>query len=152
MSYHHTERETMLVIDSGALPKECLAQAICQLGSDMFPNGSPVDSVYNGCNINCARRPTTMFCTWKCVQHACWSECCCCFKSIRASHWIWPATSNQCKRWCHYTHKDIIIDNDYTGIIDDDHKEDIVGTIMVNLRVTIIVPMSLVNQHRYCYY
>ena len=34
-------------IDSGALSKECLTKAISDMGSAMFPNGAPVDSVYN---------------------------------------------------------------------------------------------------------
>ena len=34
-------------IDSGAMSKECLAKAIPELGTTMFPNGAPVDSVYN---------------------------------------------------------------------------------------------------------
>ena len=34
-------------IDSGASSKECLTKAISDIRSAMFPNGAPVDSIYN---------------------------------------------------------------------------------------------------------
>ena len=39
-------------IDTGAMTKEFLSDVIVQMGSAMFPNGAPVDSVYDSQNGN----------------------------------------------------------------------------------------------------
>ena len=132
-------------IDSGALSKECLAQAIPQLGAEMFPNGSPVDSVYNiqnGKLRSCGEFVATSIVQGgppPCFLHEN------VFKMLVEPNVDLSALNpeehlTESDRQLLTTVKedvsadsDIIIDNGYTGVIDSDHKEDIVGTIMVNL-------------------
>lgn len=132
-------------IDSGAMSKEFLANAIPQMGAVMFPNGVPVDSAYNIQNGNfrsCGELAATSI-----VQ----GEPAPCFLEESAYNMIVrpdiEITDLDLEK--HFTandqqlfknikedvqaHQDVIIENGYTGIINDAHKDDIIGTMMVSI-------------------
>ena len=132
-------------IDTGAMSKECLAQAMPKLGAEMFPNGSPVDSVYNiqnGKLRSCGELVATSI-----VQGG--PPPCFLHKNVFEMLVDPNIDLADLKPEKHLTesdqelltsvkldlnaHTDFIIENGYTGVIDSDHKEDIVGTIMVNM-------------------
>lgn len=132
-------------IDSGAMSKECLAKTIPELGAAMFPNGAPVDSVYNiqnGKFRSCGELVATSVVQGGPPPRFLHENV---FKMLVDPN-VDVAALNPEE---HLTesdlqilngvkddvtaHQDVIIENGYTGVIDDEHKEDIAGTIMVNM-------------------
>lgn len=132
-------------IDSGALSKECLTKAISDMGSAMFPNGAPVDSVYNihnGQFKSCGEIVATSVAQGGPAPHFLHENV---FKmlvnpNISVTH-LDPEehlTENDrqlisaVKKDVN-SYQDVISESGYTGIIDENHKDDIVGTMVVNI-------------------
>jgi len=135
-------------IDTGAMSQEFLANAILEMGKVMFPDGAPMDSMYNVHNKNfqvCGQivavslaqggpPPTVMD------------------DSVYQLLVNPDIDMNSLDVDTHFTAKDktllksvlesetfdsaltdAILENGYTGKIDDFHKEDIVGTMKINI-------------------
>lgn len=132
-------------IDSGAMAKEFLANAISDMGSVMFPDGAPVDSVYNiqnGYFRSCGELAATSI-----VQGGPAP----CFLDENVYNMIITPDVDITKVNLenHFTTKDkelfnnvkqdlsvyqdFILDHGYTGIIDESHKDDIIATMMVSI-------------------
>lgn len=132
-------------IDTGAMSKEFLADAIPSMKALMFPNGAPVDSMYhiqNG-NFKCCgeiaatsivqgRPPPALF--EECVYNMLVNPQAVDLNSLaKEKHF----TQNENVMWEEIRknvkdHQDIILENGYTGPIDDDHVEVIIGTVMAS--------------------
>ena len=132
-------------IDTGALAREFLTECIESMRSDMFPNGCPIDSTYhiqNGnyrtcgqiaavslaqggpspslfeeCVYNTLVNPDIDMMKLNAEEHLCNNE-----KKIvdMIKHDI---KGNQ----------DLILDNGYTGLVDDEHIDEIVGSVIISL-------------------
>ena len=131
-------------IDSGALSKECLTKAISDMGIAMFPNGAPVDSIYNiqnGQFRTCGEIVAISVAQGGPAPHFLHEKV---FKilvnpNINVAH-LNPEehlTENDQQLLNAVqedvsSYQDVITESGYTGIIDENHKDDIVGTMVVN--------------------
>jgi hypothetical protein len=132
-------------INSGAISKECLTKAISDMGTSMFHNGAPIDSVYNihnGQFRSCGEMVATSIAQGGPPPRFLHENV---FKML-VNPDVDVANLNPDE---HLTdddqqlisrvkndvsaHKNTIIDSGYTGVIDEDHKDDIVGTMIVNI-------------------
>ena len=132
-------------IDSGALSKECLTKAISDMGVAMFPNGAPVDSIYNiqnGQFRSCGEIVAISVAQGGPAPHFLHEKV---FKilvnpNINVAH-LNPEehlTENDQQLLSAVqadvsSYQDVITESGYTGIMDENHKDDIVGTMMVNI-------------------
>ena len=132
-------------IDSGALSKECLTKAISDMGVAMFPNGAPVDSIYNiqnGQFRSCGEIVAISVAQGGPAPHFLHEKV---FKilvnpNINVAH-LNPEehlTENDQQLLSAVqadvsSYQEVITEIGYTGIIDENHKDDIVGTMVVNI-------------------
>lgn len=132
-------------IDTGAMSKEFLSDTILQMAQTMFPNGIPVDSVYNIQNGNfrsCGELVATSI-----VQGG--PPPCFLDESAYSMLTKPDVELTRLDQQKHFSdsdrllfenmkkdvqvHNDMIIENGYTGIIDDSHKDEIVETVMMSI-------------------
>jgi hypothetical protein len=132
-------------IDNGALAKEFFTNLVSEIGENIFPNGSPKDSmldVHNGTFYTCGQivaasiaqgGPPPSFledCVYAMLVNS----------NVDLSTLV-PQTHLTSQEQAlleaikndPITLQDIILEHAYTGKIDKDHVDDIVGTVMVSL-------------------
>jgi len=131
-------------IDSGAMSKEFLAQAILDMGNIMFPGGTPVNSTYNVQNgyfqscgeivaVSLAQGGPPPCFLEECVYDTMVnleSD----FTNLNEMH-ITPQEKKMLEniRSDLDNHNDTIVDHGYTGKIDQEHISDIMGSNMISL-------------------
>ena len=132
-------------IDSGAMAKEFLSDAIEEMGPAMFPNGVPVDSVYNIQNGNfrsCGELvatsivqggPPPRFLDGSAYNMLIKPDIDITKLDIQenfsdSDRQLFESIKKDVK-----AHKDMIIENGYTSIIEDTRKDEIVETVMVSI-------------------
>ena len=132
-------------IDTGALAKEFFANAVCEIGTTLFPEGSPIDSTHYVQNGNF--RVAGEIVAASLAQGGpppCFLEDCVFDTLVNSDVDIRNLNPGQ-----HMTaserrlidniredvsqHQDVIIEHGYTGKIDAAHIDDIVGSIMVSI-------------------
>ena len=132
-------------IDSGAMAKEFFTSAIDKIGKNIFPNGSPVSSmlnVHNGTFHTCGQivaatiaqgGPPPCF-TEECIYDMLVNQDVDMNALVAEKH----LTSHEQAVLTAITDdptsfQEVILEHEYTGKIDTDHVNDIVGTVMVSL-------------------
>ena len=126
------------------MSKECLTKAISDMGTIMFLNGAPVDSIYKihiGQFRSCREIVATSIAQGGHPPRFVHENV---FKMIVDPN-VNVANLNRDDLMGHdqeilnsvenniIAHTDLIIDSGYTGIIDEDHKYDIIGTMLINI-------------------
>ena len=132
-------------IDSGAMAKEFFTSAIDKIGKNIFPNGSPVSSmlnVHNGTFHTCGQivaasiaqgGPPPCFLE-ECIYDMLVNQDVDMNALVAEKH----LTSHEQAVLTAITDdptsfQEVILEHEYTGKIDTDHVNDIVGTVMVSL-------------------
>ena len=132
-------------IDNGALAKEFFTSVVSEIGKNIFPNGSPQDSmlnVHNGTFYACGQIVATSIAQGG--PPPCFLEDCAYAMLVNSNvdmntltpekhltlqeQALLEAIKNDPE-----TLQDVILEHAYTGKIDKDHVNDIVGTVMVSL-------------------
>ena len=125
-------------IDTGAMSQEFLAEVISTMGREMFPDGSPTDSTYHVQNGNfrtCGEivqgGPPPCFleqCVYEsmlnCVDMVNIQEA----DVTKKEKKLLDDVKEDCKN---YT--DIILEHGYTGKVDEEHLDEIIGSLKVSL-------------------
>ena len=134
-----------LGIDSGALAKEFLTQTIDEMGKTIFPNGSPADSmlnVHNGCFRTCGQiaavsivegGPPPVFldeCVFNMLVNPSVD-----MSNLNIDHHFTLMDKQQLEaiRKEPTSHEEFIIEHGYTGIINVDNADAIMGTVMISM-------------------
>lgn len=132
-------------VDTGALAREFLTECIESMRSDMFPNGCPIDSTYhiqNGNFRTCGQISTVSLAQGgpspslfeECVYNTLVNPDIDMMKLRAEKH----LCKNEKKIVDMIKHdikgnQDIIVDNGYTGLVDDEHIDEIVGSVIISL-------------------
>ena len=131
-------------IDSGAMSKEFLAQAILDMGNIMFAGGTPVNSTYNiqnGYFQSCGEIVAVSLAQGgppPCFLDACVYDTLVSpetdFNNLNEKH-ITPEEKRMLDSIQNDlgSHSDTIVDHGYTGQIDQEHISDITGSILISL-------------------
>lgn len=132
-------------IDTGALAREFLTECMGDMRSVMFPGGCPVDSTYhiqNGSFRTCGQMAAVSLaqggpspCLFdECVYDTLISPDIDMMKLSITQHLtksekeVVESIRNDIQR-----HQDTILDHGYTGVIDDGHVDEIVGSVVISL-------------------
>lgn len=129
-------------IDTGAMAQEFLSETIPNMGTDMFPDGSPADStfhVHNGNFRTCGQLVAVSLAQGG--PPPCFFEPCVYDLMVQGVEMIninddtlttkeqelLQEVSLDCKK-----HTDLILEHGYTGLINDQHVDEIVGSLKVS--------------------
>ena len=132
-------------IDTGALAREFLTECVESMRSDMFPNGCPIDSTYhiqNGNFRTCGQIAAVSLAQGG-PSPSLFEECV--YDTLinpdidmtnlsvekhlsKSEKKIVEIIKHDVKG-----NQDIILDNGYTGLVDDEHIDEIVGSVMISL-------------------
>lgn len=132
-------------IDSGAMAKEFLGNAVREMGKVFFPVGVPIDSmlhVHNGFFLACGQivavslvqgGPPPCFLTECAFQMLVSPDID--VNDLKEDIHLTPSEKSLLEsiRENPVTHQDTILEHGYTGIVDLEHVNDITGTVMVSL-------------------
>ena len=132
-------------IDTGAFAPEFLTECIESMRSDMFPNGCPIDSTYHIQNgnfracgqivaVSLAQGGPSPSLLEECVYNTLINPDLDMMKLSIEEH----LSKNEKKivemiRQDVKGNQDIILDDGYTGLVDDEHVDEIVGSVMISL-------------------
>lgn len=130
-------------IDNGAIAKEFFTSVVSEIGKNIFPNGSPTNSmlyVHNGTFNACGQIVATSIAQGG--PPPCFLEDCI-YDMLVDSNVNMNALIPE--KHCHEqallegikndptSLQDVILEHEYTGNIDKDHVDDIIGTVMISL-------------------
>jgi hypothetical protein len=126
-------------IDNGAIAKEFFTSVVSEIGKNIFPNGSPTNSmlyVHNGTFHACGQIPATSIAQGG--TPPCFLEDCI-YDMLVDSNVNMNALIPEKHLTCHKqallegikndptSLQDVILEHEYTGNIDNDHIDDIIG-------------------------